>query len=48
MNVAREQGYKSLYAGTVAASGILEKLGWELVKLVQHDNEQLGLYSCQL
>ena len=48
MDVARQQGYKSLYAGTVAARGILEHLGWKLVKLVEHGDEQLGLYACQL
>lgn len=48
MDVAREQGHKNLYASTIAASGILEKLGWKLVKLVQHDHEQLALYACQL
>ena len=48
MNVACEKGYKSLYAGTVAASGILERLGWKLVKRVWHGDEQLGLYHCEL
>lgn len=32
MTVAREQGYESIYAGTVAARGLLERLGWELVE----------------
>ena len=48
MDVARQQGYKSLYTGTVAARGILENLGWKLVRLVGHGDEQLRLYCCQL
>ncbi len=48
MNVAREQGYERVYATTVAARGILERLGWKLVQAVSHDDEQLLLYRCEL
>jgi GNAT superfamily N-acetyltransferase len=48
MKIARDLGYDNLYAATMAASGILERLGWKLVRLVQHDNEHVGLYSCHL
>lgn len=34
MNLAREQGYGAISATTVAAAGILERLGWEFVKTV--------------
>ena len=48
MNVAREQGFERVYAGTVAASGILKHLGWKLVQMVLEDDEQVLLYSCEL
>jgi hypothetical protein len=48
MKVAREEGYKIIYATTVAARSILERLGWTLVENVLHDNEQLGLYRYEL
>jgi len=48
MNVAQDQGYKSVYATTVAARGILERLGWKLVKAVSHGDEQQMLYQCEL
>jgi predicted N-acetyltransferase YhbS len=48
MKVAREQGYETIYATTRAARGILERLGWRLVQIIQHDSEQLGLYQCEL
>lgn len=48
MNLAREQGYKTIFATTVAAVGILEGLGWEFVKTVVHQDGELGLYRCKL
>lgn len=48
MNVAREQGYAQVYATTVTARGILERLGWKLVQTVAHGDEQLLLYGCTL
>jgi len=48
MKVAQEQGYKVVYAATVTARGILERLGWKLVQTVLHGDEQLMLYSREL
>jgi len=48
MRLATEQGYKTIYATTVAAAGILERAGWEFVKTVEHGDEQLKLYQCRL
>lgn len=47
MKLAREQGYARVYATTVAARGILEQLGWELMQEVSHGNEELLLYRCE-
>jgi N-acetylglutamate synthase-like GNAT family acetyltransferase len=46
MNEARKQGYAKIFAATVSAGGILERLGWKLVQEVSHGNEQSRLYSC--
>ena len=48
MNVARAQGYREVYATTGVAGGILRRLGWVAVEVVEHDGEQLTLYSCDL
>jgi GNAT superfamily N-acetyltransferase len=48
MKVARDQGYLTVYATTVAATGILDHIGWEFVKTVPHHDEQLALYRCKL
>jgi RimJ/RimL family protein N-acetyltransferase len=48
MKVAQDQGYERVYATTVAAGGILERLGWRLVRSVSHGDEQLILYQCEL
>ena len=48
MHLARDQGYGRVYATTITARGILERLGWKLVQMVSHGDEQLGLYSCEL
>lgn len=48
MKVAHEQGYERVYATTINARGILERLGWELVCTVIENEEALGLYGCAL
>lgn len=48
MKLAHEQGYETVYATTVAAAGILERLGWEFVKTVIHEDGELSLYRCKL
>jgi GNAT superfamily N-acetyltransferase len=48
MKVARDRGYLTIYATTVAAAGILDHLGWKFVKTVAHHDEQLALYRCKL
>ena len=48
MNVARDQGYEAVYATTVAAAGILERLGWKFVKTVVHEDGPLDLYRYKL
>lgn len=48
MNLAREQGYKSLSATTVKAAGILERLGWKFIKTVQYPDGEVSLYRCKL
>lgn len=48
MKVAREQGYETVFATTVAAAGILERLGWEFIKTVVHQDGPLAWYRCKL
>ncbi len=48
MKLAREQGYETVFATTVAAAGILERLGWEFIETVVHQDGQLALYRCKL
>jgi len=48
MKIAREQGYKTVSATTVAAAGILERLGWDFVKTVIQQDGQVSLYRCKL
>ena len=48
MNLAREQGYKSLTATTVKAAGILERLGWKFIETVQYPDGEVSLYRCKL
>ncbi len=48
MELARQQGYPAVYATTLAARGILERLGWEYVKEVTHHDEKLAWYRCKL
>ena len=48
MKAAREQGYETVFATTVAAAGILERLGWEIIKTVIHQDGQTALYGYKL
>lgn len=48
MSLARGQRYENVYATTVVAAAILERLGWEFVKEVTHQDGQLALYRCRL
>ena len=48
MKLALDQGYETVFATTVAASGILERLGWKFIKTVLHEDGQLALYRCEL
>ena len=47
MQVARDQGYETIFATTVVAARILERLGWEFVKTVIHQDGPLALYRCK-
>src|SRR5690242_5248667 len=47
MKLALDQGYETVFATTVVAAGILERLGWEFVKTVTHQDGQLALYRCK-
>jgi RimJ/RimL family protein N-acetyltransferase len=48
MQLARDQGYETVSATTVVAAGILERLGWEFVQTVIHQDGPLALYRCKL
>ena len=48
MKAALDQGYETIFATTVGAAGILERLGWEFIKTVIHHDEELLLYRCKL
>ena len=48
MQLALNQGYETVFATTVAATGILERLGWEFFKTVVHQDGELSLYRCKL
>ena len=48
LHLAQEQGYERIYATTVTARGILERLGWTLVQMVSHGDEKQLLYGCEL
>jgi RimJ/RimL family protein N-acetyltransferase len=47
MQVARNQGYETVYATTVAAAGILERLGWEFLQTVVYQEGPTALYRCK-
>lgn len=44
MEAAHKQGFSKVYATTVNAKGVLKRLGWTQVQMIEHDDEQLGLY----
>jgi len=48
MKLAIDQGYETVYAKTIAAAGILERLGWEFIKTVVHSDEVTALYRRKL
>jgi RimJ/RimL family protein N-acetyltransferase len=48
MKLALDQGYETVFATTVVAAGILERLGWEFIKTVIHQDGELALYRCKL
>jgi GNAT superfamily N-acetyltransferase len=48
MQLARDQGYETVFATTVTAAGILERLGWEFIETVVHQDGPLALYRCKL
>ena len=48
MQLAREQDYGTVYIATVTARGIVEHLGWKLVRAITHDDEQTVIYQCDL
>ncbi|HSG44252.1 MAG TPA: GNAT family N-acetyltransferase [Anaerolineales bacterium] len=48
MKLALDLGHEIVYATTVNAAGILERLGWDFLKTVIHDDGELSLYRCIL
>ena len=48
MNVALDQGYETVFATTVAAAGILERLGWELIQTEVDQEGPTAWYRCKL
>ncbi len=44
MKLAHDQGYETIYATTVAAAGILERLGWEFIGTVTYQDGEFPLY----
>jgi GNAT superfamily N-acetyltransferase len=48
MRLAQRQGYATVYTATVTARGIVQHLGWRLVRAVTHDDEQTVIYQCEL
>jgi predicted N-acetyltransferase YhbS len=48
MKVAVDQGYETVFATTVVAAGILERLGWEFVQTAVHQEGPTAWYRCKL
>ncbi|MBC7878168.1 MAG: GNAT family N-acetyltransferase [Anaerolineales bacterium] len=48
MQLARNQGYKTVFATTVAAAGIFERLRWEFLQTVVYQEGPTALYRCKL
>jgi N-acetylglutamate synthase-like GNAT family acetyltransferase len=42
MQLALNHGYETVFVTTVVASGILERLGWEFIKIVEHQDGPLS------
>ena len=47
MQLTRAQGYETVYATSVAAAGILKRLGWEFLQIVVHEDGETSLYRCK-
>jgi GNAT superfamily N-acetyltransferase len=43
--VARNLGFKVIYAGTSTANSLLDREGWQFVELAQYDGEQVSIYE---
>ena len=48
MKLALDQGYETVFATTLVAAGILERLGWEIVKTAIDQDGQPALYRCKV
>jgi RimJ/RimL family protein N-acetyltransferase len=48
MRLALDQGYETVFATTVSAARIFERLGWQFAKTVVHSDGPLSLYRCKL
>ena len=48
MKLALDQGYETVFATTIVAAGILERLGWEFVKTAIDQDGQPALYRCKV
>jgi GNAT superfamily N-acetyltransferase len=48
MQLAKEHGYSAIYAATVVAGSLLERLGWKQHQQVWHHDEKLTIYCCAL
>ena len=48
MQVALDQGYENVFATTVVAAGILERLDWEFIKTVVQQDGETSLYRSKL
>ena len=48
MRLALDQGFKTVFATTVDAARIFERLGWLFTKTVVHSDGPLSLYRCKL
>jgi RimJ/RimL family protein N-acetyltransferase len=44
MQLALDLGYEMVFATTVAAAGILERLGWEFIITIAHHDQQISVY----
>jgi GNAT superfamily N-acetyltransferase len=42
--MAKERGYSAIYSGTSAATGLLERTGWQFMERVKYDGEDVSIY----